>query len=186
MEKFRGWIALLGLLHFRRGQYLLLQVIRPKMVILTSVLFIIAYAVTFTLSVGRKTLPSKYTDPFAAYDEILPGQPIAALTAHNCGPLSVDLTSLVASVLPITCKIYESARAIPLITVIFERGVVQSLVFNVKGLQFADVIQRWGAPDILEKTPGFYIARWEEGVYVTGGLTNEFSYHAPVHVIILS
>lgn len=156
----------------------------PRVLILAASLFLIGCGVVFALSAGQQAMSPK-SDPFASYDEILPGQPVAALNAYPCGPFYLESVYISRNLPFMNCQIRLESGLIQLITVVCSDGVIQQLKFDVVGLEFADVLQRWGPPDVLEQTKQFYIARWDEGVLVRGGLSKAFSYHAPVQSVVL-
>lgn len=158
----------------------------PKVFILAGALFLMACGVVFTLSVGQQAVPPTYTDPFARYDKILPGQSSEALPDYDCGPYFVESVYISRNVPYLNCEILPTSGPIERITVVREAGMINHLAFEVTGLEYADVIQRWGPPDVLEQSQQFYIARWKSGVYVRGDFTQAFSYHAPIQIVIVS
>lgn len=162
------------------------EVLIPKVLMVSCALFLATYWLTFTLSIGQKAVAPRYVDPFALYNKISPGQAVAALDTYPCGPFYLDPVYISRNLPFMNCQIRPDSGPIRLLTVVCSDGVIQQLKFDVEGLEFADVIQRWGPPDVLQETKQFYIARWDEGVFVKGGLAKAFSYHAPVEWVVLA
>lgn len=157
----------------------------PRVLILAASLFLIGCGVVFALSAGQQAMSPK-SDSFASYDQIWPGQPVAALDDYRCGPFYVESVYISRNLPFMNCQIRLNSGSIQLITVVCSERVIQHLIFDVEGVEYADAIQQWGPPDLLEITKQFYNARWDEGIFVRGELSKAFSFHAPVQQVILS
>lgn len=147
----------------------------------TATLTAMALVIFFSISTLNRLHHPAYRDPFNAYNSISPGQPIAALKQHRC--MAADQTQSPQE--STYCQIKPSQGHILLISVLMRNGLIHTLSFSIDGLQVADLVQRWGRPDVIQQGRNLYIARWEEGVYATATTEQHFSYSAPVQLVTI-
>lgn len=138
--------------------------------------------VASTWVVLKLIFPTAPPDPFETYTPIMPGQSSARLVQFSCASTMID------DHLPqgwSYCQIHPKNGPIQCVTVIIKGQRIISVVFDITGLQFGHVAQRWGHPDILKPIRGFYTAYWTEGVYATAPTSGWFTYQSDVRIVSL-
>jgi hypothetical protein len=121
--------------------------------------------------------PGGYPDPFAPYDAIMPGQPIAALDDYSwCDPKHRSLA-------------YNSITICPPFEIVvakFDSDTIQSVWFHTETLQVVDLVRHWGTPDSVHGEPERFTLCWrKQKVFATTKSIARFTYQAPVSTVLV-
>jgi hypothetical protein len=130
------------------------------------------------LLVGSRVLSSKSHYPLESYEEIQPGNPATILENYGCHTSTAASFSEMQS-----CQITPHESAIQYIQVSINHEIIQSVLFSINGLSLGLLSLRWGRPAFVRVNEGFFVARWESGMYARGHLNGEFSYATPVQIL---
>ncbi len=149
---------------------------------LSTLIALNSFVVALIVLIGTVFQTEDHADPFAAYDALAPGQPVAALDDYPCRftPVpaeGVDDTSF--------CQIYPESGPIRLVTALGQGDIIQGLSFALDGMQVGHLARRWGRPDTIQNGAGFMITRWESGVQATAQTFGWFTYQSEVDLVVL-
>jgi hypothetical protein len=145
---------------------------------LSTLLALSSFVVALVL-VFRST---ENTDPFAVYDALVPGQPVAILDDYPCRFTPVPAEGLEGTVF---CQIYPETGPICLVTVLGQGDTIQTLSFALDGIQVGHLAQRWGRPDAVQRGSGFMITRWGNSIQATTQAFGWFTYLSRVDLVVV-
>lgn len=106
------------------------------------------------LIVGALPRDVANTSPFAAFEEIMPGQAASILRQYPC-TFQLIIPSEHNSVL---CQMTLDDRLS--VTIIIQNGWIRSLSFKNTDWHLDDLIQRWGFPDEIKNVREFVQVGW--------------------------
>jgi hypothetical protein len=150
-----------------------------RLVVMVAPLSLIFFAAQAMVLAGtRLAYPGESADPFAPYEAIMPGQ-LVALSNYPCDPSTTDL--YLQNVL---CEIHpDSGPFVSVSSHIFNRRFVQTS-FSSHDLSIGDVVSRWGRPDAITTTDGFFYVLWNNrgliGIIDPIGPIGRFHYVLPI------
>jgi hypothetical protein len=124
--------------------------------ILTIILSLSAIGV---LDVVSLTHPDGYSDAFAPYAALMPGQPITSIPTscqlQQVGKLAARQTF---------CRIETTVGPFRSITAAFAEGQVQTVWLRVQGLAIGDLVRHWGQPDGITNDTRYFYLSWQQGL----------------------
>ena len=136
--------------------------------------------------VGAKaTEGERDNDLFARYAEIMPGKSDSSLVGWCASYDQVNpetTTQLICHLKPID-EFFSSG------TIYIRDHKIDSIWFNVAGLEVGDLAKRWGRPRIQSRGSSGCDLYWELGVYEIIGFlrdVNHFSFWLPVDFLAIS
>jgi hypothetical protein len=121
------------------------------------------FAVQLTILGGtRLVYAGGYSDPFAPYEAIMPGQPTRALESYRCQFERAYELETEATI----CRIYPDNSIFSQVSVLFHGDRIWQVVFKPEGLSFGYLVQRWGSPDDIAASNRHSINLiWDNSVY---------------------
>jgi hypothetical protein len=149
---------------------------------LSALIALCSFVVAFVVLIGMGLQPEDRLDPFAAYDALAPGQPVAVLDDYPCRFTPIPAEGIADTTF---CQIYPESGPIRLITVLGQGDIIQGLSFALDGIQMGHLAQRWGRPDAVQNNRGFIITRWESGVQAAAQTVGWFTYQSGVELLVL-
>jgi hypothetical protein len=148
-----------------------------------TLLAVSLFCITLTVLAGTAlAYPDGYPDPFAPYDEVMPGQPAKALEVYPC----VSHVSLHGEGQHNLCYIWPEEAIFRSITATVCNEIILDLTFNVKNVQIVDLVELWGRPDTIDEVPRAYRLRWDEGIYAVSSATERFTFQSFVVLVSIS
>lgn len=101
-----------------------------------------------------------YSDPFAPYEAMMPGQP--AQIPATCSPHLIYGASALEAICFTDCDECAIGSAI---AAIYE-GRIRDVWFYADKLYVGDVVQHWGWPDRIVKDYLYYYLLWDNGMRI--------------------
>jgi hypothetical protein len=124
-----------------------------------------------------------YVDPFAEYNALMPGQPATAIAGFACSKLYHHAYEYD----PITyCQIRPKDGPIVLISVSSREDKIQRISFSMNGMEFGDLVMRWGRPNDIKLSKRYYFGIWKDGIYATAGKNGWFTYRSSVTTLSMA
>ena len=134
------------------------------------------------LAVGRLI----YRDPFAPYEALMPGQPIASASrAGHCDAEPVgDGPEFIRCVAHLDDPVFVS------VTATGNQDTIIQTAFQVKDLRVGDVVVRWRTPELVTNYRYLVYVYWhDDGLFATihpAGQRERFNYQLLVKVLLIS
>jgi hypothetical protein len=119
--------------------------------------------------------------PFDVYTAIMPGQPITALEAFDCGSPYSGTTEQSA----FYCMIRPDDGPIRSISVSGSKGKIESLTMRASDVRVGDLIAHWGHPNLTRVYKRSFSMAWDGGIYVIGSLRGRFSYWSNASYVLV-
>jgi hypothetical protein len=116
------------------------------------------------LTIVNGTRPSGYYDPFKAFDEIAPGQPLSVLAWGVCDSKYYLDDELDRNFF---CYVHSDNGPFESIIVTADDTEISVICFRAIGLRVGDLVYRWGRPDSVQHTQKHYTLHWRSGIYAT-------------------
>jgi hypothetical protein len=108
----------------------------------------------------RLRYPNRYPDSFAAYDGIMPGQPLMASTQLSCHSQTVGIVNNITY-----CQITSLDERVRSATMTVRGGRVSDVWFSVKGVTIGDLVYHWGLPKRIRRDEHFLYLTWRHGLH---------------------
>jgi hypothetical protein len=149
--------------------------------LVAGVILFILVAVGVSFAASATPVISQSTSPFAAYATIMPGQPLSALEAFNCGAAFANNTAMSV----FYCMIRPKDGPISSISVNGEKGKIESLTIRTSDVRVGDLIEYWGHPDLTRVFQRSFTLAWDEGIYVIGSVQGRFNYWSHANYVLV-
>lgn len=134
------------------------------------------------VGLGRVIYSDGYVDPFQAFEQVMPGQPAAALDAYPC-----DFHQPYLGGRNYTCVLYPTTGRFHRVLVGVDQHEIVGVTFSPDDIWVFDLIQRWGPPDHIRRDPVTYFLHWDEGVIaITHATRRRFSPQLKVKIVTVS
>ena len=126
--------------------------------------------------------PAEYYDPFKAFDEIAPGQPLSVLAWGVCDSKYYLDDEFDRNFF---CYVHSDKGPFESITVTADDAEISVICFRANGLQVGDLVYRWGRPDSVQHTRRHYTLRWHNGIYATADASGWYTMESPVDFVLV-
>jgi len=144
------------------------------------------FAVELTVLGGmRLANTGEYPDPFAPYEAIMPGQPVAALEQYPCQ----FEKALDREPEPSFCRIRPGEGVFSEVIVLFYNDKIWQVVFKTEVLRVGDLVQRWGYPDFNDDNGVYFSLQGHGAMDAVIALRNpmrRFNFLLPVSSLVLT
>ncbi len=138
-------------------------------------------AITFIRIVMTSAYPDGFTSALTPYQLIQPGITVADSRAYGCG-----VYYFFHETREQRCDLNQVGDKFQRVTLSFEHGKVSKVTFLGSGIQVVDAVQLWGRPDSIASKGGLFTLRWESGILAYARGVNRFSFHLPIHLVVLT
>lgn len=130
------------------------------------------------------TRPSAYNDPFDAFENIAPGQPLSVLNPTVCMSRYYFDDAFEGG---FYCQVRLSHGDSPFESIIVtaDNSAITVIAFNATDLQVGDLVYRWGRPDSVQRTQQHYTLRWRSGIYATAPEAGWYTLESPVDFVLV-
>jgi hypothetical protein len=111
-------------------------------------------------------------DPLAAFESIMPGTSVEALSDFTCeGAFFYSTIDSMRSY----CRIRPGDGPVVSVTATGESARITNLWFTLRGVQMVHLVNRWGKPTRVRHAGNMYLVWWNDNIYAvvrdTGWLT---------------
>ena len=166
---------------------------KPLLVIHSLSMFVLLVSIILSSSLFMFIVSTisgmKYTyldqKGLAIYQDIFPGQAVAALDRFACNAEQRAATPYGVTTTSHTCAIFPQREPFHLIQVVVNQGKITELTFFSVGLQPEMLFEYWGEPDATFRSVSHlsYRVEWHKRQYWASAIVNESA--RAVHMITL-
>ena len=138
----------------------------------------LSFLTLMVLLAGYLLYPDGYLDPFAPYDDFVPGRSAVSLAGYPCST-EIPLSSYD----PSTCRIPLESKNFSAVYVTIQHSKITQIAFFGGEMRAADVVWHWGQPHMIDRGRFTTILRWKNGLSAVVPGKGRNLYGQPVELV---